>query len=487
MAVVEYCTAGGLRSAACASMCKRIQCPEEQLNGYTWPATNSSTEVRVPCSESMTGYVSRTCGATGVWSEPEDSCRTQMCDPVTMNRMSNGCMNLKFEPEAATPYVRVNVVPSSSPDLSMVFRGRTVRICGLEVNVAYSMFVEYCTDESATECSNSCKIENVYYQQSCEVMRPVDIVEYEASEDSAVLSFSAKFPSCPMAADALEIRYRCVEPCEDDTEERVVMTKCTSLSECVAGERAVMRQRMRLIAEFSELQPFSASRVFRPRELTRASVVTPSVSYINSQTLRLDLGAVDAGVVLYKKHVIYIYKKMSGTRRLVDSLFSKVVLCPLGNEVCEETTTNVVVEPGYHYTFSIYSYPMVSAGKVVVSVSTMDVDAVPEFSVSAVPDDYFIQLTVGGAKYPLWGSCLLVAQSGGSDAQSLVEVRLPAETEVSVVASDLVVDSQYLVTCKVYDVRVSVSVSAHRVRVIPAELVLAYVRVSATVNKPATL
>lgn len=105
----------------------------------------------MPCSESMTGYVSRTCGATGVWGEPEDSCRTQMCDPVTINRMSNGCMNLKFEPEAA-PYVRVNVVPSSSPDLSIVFRGRTVRICGLEVNVAYSMFVEYCTDESATEC-----------------------------------------------------------------------------------------------------------------------------------------------------------------------------------------------------------------------------------------------------------------------------------------------------------------------------------------------
>ena len=157
-------------------------------------------------------------------------------------------------------------------------------------------------------------------------------------------------------------------------------------------------------------------------------------------------------------------------------MVSKVVLCPLGNDVCEETTTKVVVEPGYHYTFSIYSYPM-------VSVSTMDVDAVPEFSVSAVPDDYFIQLTLGGAKYPLWGSCLLVAQSGGSDAQSLVEVRLPAETEVSVVASDLVVDSQYLVTCNLYDVRVS----AHRVRVIPAELVLAYVRVSATVNKPATL
>ena len=53
----------------------------------------------------MTGHVSRTCGATGVWSEPEGSCRTQMCEPVTINRVSNGCMNLKFEPEEATPYV----------------------------------------------------------------------------------------------------------------------------------------------------------------------------------------------------------------------------------------------------------------------------------------------------------------------------------------------------------------------------------------------
>lgn len=60
---------------------------------------------------------------------------------------------------------------------------------------------------------------------------------------------------------------------------------------------------------------------------------------------------------------------------------------------------------------------MVSAGKVVVSVSTMDVDAVPEFSVSAVPDDYFIQLTLGGAKYPLWGSCLLVEVSVAVDSQ----------------------------------------------------------------------
>lgn len=61
--------------------------------------------------------------------------------------------------------------------------------------------------------------------------------------------------------------------------------------------------------EFSELQPFSENRVFRPHELTRASVTTSSVSYINSQTLRLDLD-----VVVYKKRVMYIYKKMSGRR-----------------------------------------------------------------------------------------------------------------------------------------------------------------------------
>ena len=124
-----------------------------------------------------------------------------------------------------------------------------------------------------------------------------------------MVSFSAKFPSCPMAVNALEIRYCCVEDCEDDREERVVMTKCTLLSVWLESAQLEVRQRMRLIAEFSELQAFLASRVFRPRELTRASVVTPSVSYVNSQTLQ-----VDVGVVVYKKHVIYIYKKMSGTR-----------------------------------------------------------------------------------------------------------------------------------------------------------------------------
>ena len=241
------------------------------------------------------------------------------------------------------------------------------------------------------------------------------------------------------------------------------------MSAWLESAQLVVRQRMRLIAEFSELQAFSASRVFRPRERLDAVGVIHQLADAASGRGR---GGVQGARDLHLQGDV-------GHATVLCEMVSKVVLCPLGNAVCEETT-NVVVEPGYHYTFSIYSYPM-------VSVSTMDVDAVPEFSVSVVPGDYFIQLTVGGAKYPLWGSCLLVAQSGGSDAQSLVEVTLPAETEVSVVASDLVVDSQYVVTCNLYDVRVNVSVSAHRVRVIPAELVLAYVRVSATVNKPATL
>ena len=232
-------------------------------------------------------------------------------------------------------------------------------------------------------------------------------MEYEASEDSAVLSFSAKFPSCPMAVNALEIRYRCVEDCDDDREERVVLTKCASLSECVVGERAVVRQRMRLIAEFSELQPFSESRVFRPRErLDAVGVVHQRADAASG----LGRGGVQGARDVHLQGDV-------GHAAVLCEMVSKVVLCPLGNAVCEETTTNVVVEPGYHYTISIYSYSMVSAGEVVVSVSTMDVDAVPEFSVSAVPGDYFIQLTLGGAKYPLWGSCLLVEVSVAVDSQ----------------------------------------------------------------------
>ena len=226
-------------------------------------------------------------------------------------------------------------------------------------------------------------------------------MEYEASEDSAVLSFSAKFPRCPMAADALEIRYRCVEDCEDDREERVVLTKCTSLSVWLESAQLEVRQRMRLIAEFSELQPFSESRVFRPREGLDAVGVVHQLADAAPGPGRSELGR--GGV--QEARDLHLQEDVGHATVLCEMVW-KVVLCPLGNEVCEETTTKVVVEPGYHYTLSIYSYLMVSAGKVVVSVSTMDVDAVPEFSVSAVPGDYFIQLTLGGAKYPLWGSCL---------------------------------------------------------------------------------
>ena len=222
-----------------------------------------------------------------------------------------------------------------------------------------------------------------------------------------MVSFSAKFPSCPMAADALEMRYRCVEDCDDDREERVVMTKCAPLSAWLESAQLEVRQRMRLIAEFSELQPFSASRVFRPRERGDAVGVVHQRADAASG---LGRGGVQGARDVHLQGDV-------GHAAVLCEMVSKVVLCPLGNAVCEETTTKVVVEPGYHYTFSIYSYPMVSAGKVVVSVSTMDVDAVPEFSVSAVPGDYFIHLTLGGAKYPLWGSCLLVEVSVAVDSQ----------------------------------------------------------------------
>ena len=49
--------------------------------------------------------------------------------------------------------------------------------------------------------------------------------------------------------------------------------------------------------------------MFRPCELMHVSSVTLSMSYINLQTLRLELGA-----MLYKKHMMCIYKKMPGTR-----------------------------------------------------------------------------------------------------------------------------------------------------------------------------
>ena len=45
-----------------------------------------------------------------------------------------------------------------------------------------------------------------------------------------------------------------------------------------------------------------------------------------------------------------------GHAAVLCEMVSKVVLCPLGNDVCVETT-NVVVELGYPNAFSIYNYP----------------------------------------------------------------------------------------------------------------------------------
>ena len=47
----------------------------------------------------------------------------------------------------------------------------------------------------------------------------------------------------------------------------------------------------------------------------------------------------------------------TGHATVLCEIVSKVALCPLGNNVCEETMTSVVVESGYQCAFSIYNYP----------------------------------------------------------------------------------------------------------------------------------
>lgn len=490
--------------------CKRLECPEERLGNYVWPATNSSTEVRLPCTEYQTGYVSRTCHAAGIWGDPVDNCTEQRCDPLSVNRLGNGCMNIMFDTTETKPYVRVNVVPSNSPDLSIIFRGRTVRICGLEANVAYSMFVQYCEDEQLTACTNSCMMDNVYYQQVCEVMQPIDVTDVEKGTEFTTLSFSSKFPECPDEAYSLEIAYQCVEGCVDNTE-YVRTTLCSSVGGCKAGDRLTVRiedefpdnalfqvrQRMRLNSEFSELQPYSDYRSFRVRDLLRASEVTPTVEFLNSHKVRLHLGDVTSGAIVYSKHTIYIYKKLAGTRRLVDSLFSTVTLCPLGNTVCEETYTDVVVEPGYDYSFSVYSYPIISGGKVIVSTASITVDLVPPFTMSVVPGDYFISVTLAGAKYPLSGYCSFVAQNALSTAQQLVSVTLPGEETLVLTGSDLVIDSPYTVSCLLRDemgLENRITMQTHTLPVMTPTLELIHtsdttydVQVAAYVNKPCSL
>lgn len=490
--------------------CKPLHCPANRLNGYDWPETRSQETARMPCNdEYQKGEVTRLCKADGTWDDPSNTCEDVTCEGMTINRLSNGCMNLRFTPDEATPYVHLSVVPSSNPNMTVVFRGRTARVCGLDVNVAYSLYVHYCADEATTQCTGSCMRTNVYYQQSCDTMRAVDVVEYQPESEQLVVS--AKFPACPKEAEALELSYRCVEGCDDD-EWHTLTKKCSELvGGCPAGGRRdialegafpanavfAIRQRMQLETDFSALQPYSPEREFRPRELLRASTVTLGVSYINSQTLRLDLGPVDQGLVLYKKHVVYIYKKQTDSRRLVDSLFSKVVLCPLAAGICEETGTTVVVEPGYSYTFSVYSYPVVTLGKVVVSTDTVHVDPEPVFSLAVEPGDSFMKLAFADAKYPLFGMCRLYARSAGSDARTTVDVTLPAATEVTIFARNLVTDSLYTVICALHDALGLEKTVTRETRTKPAilpELTLKYlndttydVHMSASLNKPGTL
>ena len=488
--------------------CQQLQCPEETLDNYHWPLTNSSTLQTLPCNDYRSGNVTRYCHAAGVWEDPVENCRERECTGVTINPLGNGCMNVLFTPDSSTPYVKLDVVPSTSPDFSVVFRGRTARICGLEANVAYSMFVQYCTNEDLSVCTSSCMKSDVYYQQTCDIMSAIDIINVVTGEDTAI-TFSSRFPSCPGEPSFLEVTYRCVEQCGDTPIEETRQFACTSLNGCVAGQRGEftitadfptdalfeVQQRMQFVSDFSGLQQYSPIRSFRVRDLLRPSYLSPTVEYINSQTVRLNLGNIAEGNVAYSKHVIYIYKMLTGTRRrLVDSLFSTVTLCPLGNTVCEETYTDVVVEPGYTFTFSIYSTMMVGNRRI-VSIASIDVDLVPYFTLTPYPGDSFIRLVLANAKYDLSGTCSFISQS--TSTQTLVEVSLPKQETVRVLGTNLVINSNYVVTCALHDElglenRQTVSVST--VDVIEPTLTLEVlkdtiydVQVSATVNKPVSL
>lgn len=200
----------------------------------------------------------------------------------------------------------------------------------------------------------------------------------------------------------------------------------------------------------------------------------------------------------YRKHVIYVYKKLTGSRRLVDSLFSTVTLCPLGTGVCEDTTTDVVVEPGYDYSFSVYSYPTVTGGKVTVSTKHVSVEPTPSFTMMAVGGDSFITVTLADAKYPLSGACSFAVRDVFSFEQRMVYVTLPKGERKTVVASNLDMDTPYTVTCVLRDeMDMEGSKTIENVKTLPfvdPELELrkvadtAYdVQVEAVVNKPCEL
>ena len=488
--------------------CKHLECPEETIDGFVWPRSNSSTEVRLPCRDYQTGFMSRTCHAAGVWGDPVNNCTEHRCEPLSVKRLANGCMNIMFDLDRNEPYVRVNVVPSNSPDMSIVVRGSTARICGMEANIPYSMFVQYCDDSEKTSCRDLCMMDNVYYQQVCDVMQPVDVVDVERGTELNTVSFSSKFPRCPETPHMLEIAYKCVEGCADDSEFSRT-TVCTELDGCKAGSRHTVsiedfpldavfevRQRMHLVNQFSDLQPYSEPRTFRVRDLLQTATIEPKVEFLNSHKVRLDLSA--TGVTAYRKHVIYVYKKLTGSRRLVDSLFSTVTLCPLGTGVCEDTTTDVVVEPGYDYSFSVYSYPTVTGGKVTVSTKHVSVEPTPSFTMTAVGGDSFITVTLADAKYPLSGACSFAVRDVFSFEQRMVYVTLPKGERKTVVASNLDMDTPYTVTCVLRDeMDMEGSKTIENVKTLPfvdPELELrkvadtAYdVQVEAVVNKPCEL
>lgn len=442
--------------------CRQLMCPEEILDNYIWPVTNSSTTVELSCNSYQIGSVSRYCHPAGVWGDPVNNCHEVQCEDITVKKLANGCMNVRFNPYETMPFVRANVVPASSPEFSVEFRGKTVRICGLSANIAYSMFVQYCNDENYSECSDACIVSDIYYQQTCNVMETVDISDVSVDDDDkTTISFSVKFPTCPYPANSVEIVYECIEDCPEDAETIVESTPCTSLDGCQAGHRSTIhiegsfsqsakyrvKQRMQLEGQFSELQPYSEAIEFRLSDFQTASELQPSVELLNSRNVRLHLGEVN-GLVLYKKHVIYIYKKRAGTRRrLVDSLFSTVTLCPLGNGVCEESFTDVTVEPGYDYSFSIYSYPIVSGSKVQVSITATTIDTEPTYDMSVEAGDHFMKVTLSNCKYDVIGTCSFIPQTESTGNQAMLSVSLEAGKEASFITRDLIVNTVYTVSC----------------------------------------
>ena len=91
-------------------------CPEETLDNYIWPVTNSSTTVELGCNSYQIGSVSRYCHPAGVWGDPVNNCHEVQCEDITVKKLANGCMNVRFNPYETMPFVRANVVPASSPE-----------------------------------------------------------------------------------------------------------------------------------------------------------------------------------------------------------------------------------------------------------------------------------------------------------------------------------------------------------------------------------